>query len=193
MRFAHFLLLAWFMFAACSVHAKESSVYVPLNAPFCMTPPHPVASFYHARSLEVGECRSRARFRSLPLHLYVVSSDERSWIDLRAGKTIWSSEDEVVYEKENQFGHFPNVGKAPAEIWINPHGVASGMIFRVTAQSPDATLSAGGVSNISRLLVLGFRESGICFLGLARSNQAARGLLAKRTSCKRMLKEELLQ
>lgn len=192
MRFALFLRLACFMFAACSVHARESSVYVPLNIHSCMTPPHPVASFYHARSVEVGECRFRATFRSLPLHLYVVSSDERSWVDLRAGKTIWSSEDEVVYEKENQFGHFPNVGKAPAEIWINQHGVASGMIFRVTAQSPDAILSTGGISNVSRLFVLGFRESGICFLGIARSNQLARRLLAKRTACKRMLREELL-
>lgn len=42
------------------------------------------------------------------------------------GNRAWSSEDEVLYEKENQFGYFPNVGKAPAEIRMDDNGIAVG-------------------------------------------------------------------
>lgn len=66
--------------------------------------------------------------------------------------------------------------------------VNTGLIFRVTAQNPGQQLSNPGSSNVSRLFVAGFRNSGVCFLGLVGDNAAARNLLDTNVECKRMLK-----
>lgn len=70
-----------------------------------------------------------------------------------------------------------------------------GLIFRVTTQNSDPKVSTSGSSNVSRLFVVGFRESGLCFLGLARDNTSARNLSDLNYACKSMLeivKDKLL-
>lgn len=175
-----------------TAYGKEDSEYVSLQAQSCKVPDDLVIRHYLSRNLVVSECPTRAIVQSAPLKLFIVSTDERSWIDLAIGNTIWSSEDEVVYEKENQFGYFPNVGNAPAEIRMSDTGVVAGLIFRVTAQAPDARSANLGTSNVSRLFVIGLKKSGACFLGLASNNTMARKLLDSGAVCKRMLKTEQL-
>lgn len=194
MRFANSAVFIVLLCAPISIaFSKENSIYVPLEAQSCRVLNGPVNYRYLSRSLEVSECPTKIRIQSTILRLFVVSTDERSWVDLALGSTIWSSEDEVVYEKENQFGYFPNVGNAPVEIRMNDAGNAMGLIFRVTAQASNQEFSDLGISNISRLFVLGFKETGICFLGIARDNIMAHKLLDSGTVCKRMLKVEHLE
>jgi len=181
------------LIAANAVCSEIQSRYVSLQEKSCGTPSESVSNRYISRDLGVIECRAGVTVRSAPLSLFVVSSNERSWVDLVLGDTVWSSEDEIVYEKENQFGNFPNVDNAPAEIRMNSTGAAVGLIFRVTAQIPDHQSANLGASNVSRLFVLGFRESGICFLGLARDNTSARKLLDSSAVCRRLLKAERLR
>jgi len=172
-----------------TVHSQNKSEYVSLKADFCRPPAAAVRKNYLARGLTVSECPTKITVQSLPLQLFIVSTDERSWLDIVLGNTIWSTEEEIIYEKENQFGHFPNIGNAPAEIRMNSAGGA-GLIFRVTAQNSDLKSSTSGSSNVSRLFVVGFRDSGVCFLGLVRDNILARILLDSNEACKRMLKIE---
>ncbi|NOU23733.1 MAG: hypothetical protein HOO93_18440 [Methyloglobulus sp.] len=183
-------LLLVSMGAVCK---DTQSYYVPLQAESCRVPSEPVRHRYVSRDLGAVECRVWAKVQSAPSGLYVVSSNEHSWIDFVLSDKVWSSEDEVVYEKENQFGNFPNVSNAPAEIRTDRAGVAIGLIFRVTAQASDYHSLNPGASNVSRLFVLGFRKQGVCFLGLARDNIAARKLLDSGAICRRLLKAERLR
>lgn len=190
---ARTLMLASLLWFPGGVDSGEfRSQYVSLQAESCKAPSESVNQYYSSRDLSVIECQTGITVRLMPLTVLVVSSSERSWLDLVLGGTIWSSENEVVYEKENQFGYFPNVGNAPVEIRMS-RNEATGLIFRVTAQAPDRPLSGLGASNVSRLFVIGFRESGACFLGISNANTIARKQLDSRTVCKRMLEAGKLQ
>ncbi|MBX3639196.1 MAG: hypothetical protein KF888_01615 [Nitrosomonas sp.] len=172
--------------------ANESSLYVPIDASACNIPVDGMHARYSDHDLSVIECPANINLHALPLRLFIVSTEERSWIDLMLGNTLWSSEDEVVYEKDNQFGHFPNIGKTPVEIRTRNHN-AIGVIFRVKALAFENDAQKPHESRVSRLFVLGFRKSGLCFLGLTHENSTARHLLDSRTECIRMLKAESLQ
>lgn len=172
-------------------YSQLKTEYISLKPNSCKAPEEFVYDYYSSRGLVVSECSTNTKVQSTPLQLFVVSTDERSWIDLAIGNTIWSSEEEIVYEKENQFGYFPNVGNAKAELRISPVG-AVGLIFRITAQSPDQQLSNSKFSKVSRLFVISFRDSSVCFLGFTHNNTAARNLLDSNATCKRVLKKEKL-
>jgi hypothetical protein len=116
----------------------------------------------------------------------VVSSEERSWIDIAVGDTLWTTEDPIVYAPENQFGYFPNVGATPVELAMDGKQVPLGLILRVTAQDPNQQKQ--GSSNISRLFVFGFRKERVCFLGLTDNNVAARSFLQPDLNCRQLLK-----
>lgn len=192
MRLAIFAVLIALMIPFFNAaYSAPKTEYISLKPDSCKTPDDSVYDYYSSRGLIVSECSTNTTVQSLPLRLFIVSTDERSWIDLAIGNTIWSSEQEIVYEKENQFGYFPNVGHTPAELRTSPAG-AVGLIFRVTAQNIDQQLSNSGISSVSRLFVFSFRNSKVCFLGLTRSNTTARNLLDSDAACKRMLKNEKL-
>lgn len=173
-------------FSATPVSGKEYSQYVSLQPKSCKLPDASTLAWYHARDLAVSECPSKVTWQGAPVRLLVASSGERSWLDISVGNTIWSGEEEMVYEQENQFGHFPNIGHSPAEIRIGPAGI-TGVVVRVLAQDPES-LSVSGASGLSRLFVFGFMESGVCFMGLVRDNISARNLPDSGQNCKRMLK-----
>lgn len=175
--------------AACN---EVRSQYVSLQEKSCKKLSGFLNQHYISRDLVAIECPANVTVQSVPLRLFIVSSEGRSWIDLALGDTIWSSEDEVVSEKENQFGYFPNIGNTPAEIRIN-QTQTTGLIVRITAQNPEPRLSNLGASNTSRLFVFGFRDSGVCLIDLVRDNKMARDLLDSGVDCKRILKAKHLQ
>jgi len=162
------------------------NIYAPLADDNCFQPPSDVLNLYSNRGLGVVECRVKGSVA----RLFVVSSQERSWIDIAIGETLWSTEDQVAYAKENQFGYFPNVGVAPAELLVDQKNAPLGLIFRVTAQDPNQQKQ--GASNISRLFVFGFRKEGGCFLGLTDNNLAARAFLKTDVTCRQILKSSRL-
>lgn len=168
------------------------SHYISLEQKACRPLVGSMLTRYASQGLSVVDCPVVIATKPVPIGLLVVSSDERSWIELIMGDTAWSSEDEVVYEKQNQFGYFPNVGAAPAEILADSAGTAMGLIFRVTAQNPDRQSLNPGKANASRLFTLGFRKSGVCFLGITQDNTEARRLMESSTSCLRLLKSHSL-
>ena len=158
------------------------SSYVSLADANCFQPPRDTLHIYSARGLGVVECR----VKTTAMRLFVVSSEERSWIDIAVGDTLWTTEDPIVYAPENQFGYFPNVGALPVELAMDRKEVPLGLILRVTVQDPNK--QEQGSAKISRLFVFGFRKEGVCFLGLTDNNVAARSFLQTDVDCRQLLK-----
>ena len=172
--------------AACADSGVIESSYVSLADDNCFQPSGDTLHRYANSGLGVVECRVKNRV----IRLFVVSSEERSWIDIAVGDTLWSTEDPIVYAPENRFGYFPNVGIAPVELVVNKKQAPVGLIFRVTAQDPNQ--QEQGSANIFRLFVFGFRKEGVCFLGLADNNVAARSFLQADMICQQLLKSSRL-
>ncbi|MDD5277257.1 MAG: hypothetical protein PHR16_14400 [Methylovulum sp.] len=170
------------LLVACADSGATESSYISLGDDNCFQPPSDIRQLYTNRGLGVIECRVKKPVT----RLFVVSSQERSWLDIAVGDTLWSTEEQVVYAKENQFGYFPNVGIAPAELLVDQKEAFVGLIFRVTAQDPNR--QEQGIANISRLFVLGLRKEGVCFLGLANTNTEARSFLQIDVVCRQILK-----
>lgn len=168
--------------STCAESGVIESSYVSLADDNCFRPPSNTQHIYTSRGLGVVECR----VKNTAIRLFVVSSEERTWIDIGVGEKLWSTEDPIVYTQENQFGYFPNVGATPVELAVDQKQVPVGLIFRVTAQDPNQQKQ--GSSNISRLFVFGFRKEVVCFLGLADNNIAARSFLKKDAICRQILK-----
>jgi len=179
-----FLPLAWLSFAVVA-ETSERSQYVNLGQANCSTPKESDLLAYQAKDLGVVQCLDEKLGSGMPFRIYLVSSSERSWLDIYLGGTLWSSEDEVVYQQENQFGDFPNVATSPAELMRDGKGKPLGLIFRVTAQSQGIS----GKADLTRLVVLGFQNTSLCFLGLSQSNLDARELITKH-QCLRPLKRQ---
>ncbi len=171
--------------AACADSVVESS-YASLLDDNCFQPSGDTLYHYAKNDLGVVECRVKNK----EIRLFVVSSQERSWIDIAVGDMLWSTEDSIVYSSENQFGNFPNVGSTPVELVVNKKQVLVGFIFRVTAEDRDREDQSS--AKISRLFVFGFRKEGACFLGLTDDNSAARSFLQKGVNCRQQLKSSNL-
>lgn len=154
---------------ACS--AERTGLYTPLVATACAAPPPEIARVYAARDLGVEECSAPPPYR-----LFVVSSDARSWVDLRRNNVIWSTEQRVVYGQDVMaLGHFPNVGGSDVAEWrLNKKGEPVALIVRLRLVDParDAT----GGATVSRLIVIGLSEDAACDRGLATGNEEARRL-----------------
>lgn len=154
--------------------AESRSLYTPISSSGCAAPSPEVAKAYAVRDLAVEECPAPPPYR-----LFVVSSDARSWVDLRRNNHTWSTEQRVVYSREVlALGQFPNVAGSDVAEWrLNPHDKPHALIVRLRLASPSA--EARGAASISRLLVIRLSEDAACDLGLASSNEGARQLAEK--------------
>jgi hypothetical protein len=154
---------------ACA--AEKTSLYTPLAATDCDPPPPEIARVYAARDLRVEECQAPPPYR-----LFIVSSDARSWVDLRRNNVIWSTEQRVVYGQDVlALGHFPNIGGSDAAEWrLNKKGEPVALIVRLRLVDPARDATAG--ATVSRLMVIGLSEDRACDQGLAAGNEEARRL-----------------
>jgi hypothetical protein len=155
-----------------SAAAGADSRYTPLLAPDC----RPVAAGdrerYVARGLEADECPAPAGYR-----LFVVSDGARSWIDLDAGGRLWPGEDAVI--RGAPVGLMPNVAGAKVAEWrLDGAGTPRALIFRVTAQNPEAP-----DRNLSQLYIVGLGPGEPCLLGRVAGNEAARTLADTALGC----------
>ncbi|ACH39786.1 hypothetical protein Gbem_2782 [Citrifermentans bemidjiense Bem] len=159
------------------------SIYTSLKEEDCHNPPLAISAAYDADDLTVQECAAPKGWR-----LFVVSSEERSWVDISRGSFLWSTERAVVYE--NSFGLFPNVGSAVAEWMVAGDGRLSSLIFRISAQDPNLPVAGGNVRRVSRLLVIDLRDKEPTSCGLAKTNQEARNLAARGRLCREKLPQK---
>lgn len=162
------------------------SLYTSIKSTTCSKPPSSIAAAYDARGLSAQECPAPKGWR-----LFVVSSDERSWLEIARDHSLWSAEEEVVYR--NEFGHFPNLGAERVEWRTTKSGVLSALIFRISAQDPNRPASGPGAMNLSRLFVIGLASRTPRFCGTAKTNQEARVIADNATTCVTMLKERALR
>lgn len=168
------LLAAGLSFVGClpACSAERTNVYTPLAATACSAPPPEIARVYAARDLEVEECPAPPPYR-----LFIVSSDARSWVDLRRNNLVWSTEQRVVYGQDVlALGHFPNVGGSDVAEWrLDEKGEPVALIVRLRFVDPGRDATAG--ATVSRLLVIGLSADTACDLGLANTNEEARRLV----------------
>jgi hypothetical protein len=121
---------------------------------------------YRARGLSVQECPGSNGYKVL-----VVSSDERSWVDLvRADGTVWSAEEPVVYDRP--IGQFPNVDPTSLA-WIPSSGLPTALVFKVTAEQFDEP-----EQRIERWYVVRVQPPPTALVGRAQSAEEARALAA---------------
>ncbi|MFO1434360.1 MAG: hypothetical protein U1F76_30480 [Candidatus Competibacteraceae bacterium] len=154
----------------------QSSDYTSLKINECKKPSKAVVKTYASQGLAVLECPGLGGYR-----LFLVSSEERSWIDIARGKGRWSSEKDVVYQ--HQFGYFPNVASSALAEWRrNPAGQPVALIFRIAAQRPEADQNTPG-SLLSRLVVIRLDSKRPCVLGVVEDNESARTLADSARDC----------
>lgn len=100
--------------------------------------------------------------------LFLVSSEERSWLDIRGRDANWSAEQVVVYD--HPIGNFPNVGGTKVVEWQRCPGDRNWTLtFRVRAQSAD-----NANHSVSALYVVALGGGDIALAGRATTNAQAR-------------------
>lgn len=114
---------------------------------------------------------------------FIVSADDRSWIELFYDQSIWTTESKVVYES---FGHFPYVGGDYIEWRTNEAGNPQAVIFRVIAQDPNS------MGHISKFYVISLTEHTPSFCGIVKTNEEARGMTENLENCVEMLPNKQL-
>lgn len=140
----------------------DGSTYTSIATDACRAPEEGIRLSFEARGLGVHECAGAGVWRVL-----LVSSNERSWLELRSPGIAWSSEDAIVYD--SPIGLFPGVSDGERLEWRSAaDGEPSALIFNVTAQ--DAERPA---SRISRFFVAYLGEGGPCLIDRAPSRDAA--------------------
>ena len=120
------------------VAAMAEAIETRIDQQGCWAPDPETVAAYTRRGLGVQECLAPTGYR-----LFLVSSDARSWVDVRsAGSgTTWSGEHSVVYD--SPIGNFPNVAGNTVE-WRLESDRATALIFKVVAQGraePSQALS----------------------------------------------------
>ena len=99
--------------------------------------------------------------------VFLVSSDERSWLQFERGGMTWSAEQAIVYDEP--IGLFPGVDDAAGLQWrVTSRGAAVAVIVPVTAQRDVET-----TARASQRLIVRLGASGICLLGRAESDREA--------------------
>lgn len=171
---------------ALSLAGKNAAViaepiYTSVKEMDCKKLSNPIQKIYESQGLAVDECPAIDGWR-----LFVVGSEERSWIDLSKGEAIWSTSQQVVYSNKNQFGYFPNINseKASKVEWqtdLNKRAI--GLIFRIF------TVNGAVDKQMSRLFVIRLTESTPYFCGMANSNEEARKLADNLQMCTEALEK----
>jgi hypothetical protein len=156
--------------AAVAVHA-DSSTYTSVRPRDC-TSPADLAKSFADRNLGVQQCPAVG-----PWRLLLVSSQENTWIELRAPAVSWSAEQAIVYE--SPIGLFPTVGASPRIEWrLRAGGVPTALIVRVVATS-----RADAKTRVGRLLVIRLEPNRACVIGKVATNQQARALADGAARC----------
>ena len=158
--------------------ARAKTLYTSTEPSKCSSPSKQLIALYDAQGLDVQECKGPKGLKFL-----VVSTDERSWVDLQQGDQIWTTQDEVVYN--NRFGYFPNIGSGVVEWNVTSAGEPSSLIFRITAQDKRKGAPIG--ATVSRLFVISLRQNRPAFCGVATTNEEARALSNSSGKCRNRL------
>lgn len=157
---------------ACTpANSSDESLYTSVKEGDCRKLTTATAQFFESRGLSAEECDAPKGWR-----LFVVSSEERSWLELARDASLWSTEEQVVHK--NAFGHFPNIGAEKVEWRLTSTRTPAALIFRIGAQNPqniDKTLT--------RLFVLALKDSAPYFCGVAKTNEDARSMAENTVAC----------
>ena len=138
----------------------------------CTMPSSAVLAEFASQSLGVQQCPGAGGWIVL-----FVSSDERSWLELRRDGRRWSAEDDIVYR--SPIGLFPGIDEAfPLEWRGSRRTGAEAVIARVTAQASDDP-----TARVEAFYVIGLRGPSPCVLGRETTLATARTLADGERRC----------
>lgn len=159
--------------AQASASAQDaSSTYTSIAADACRAPAADVRAVFEDKDLGVQECPGVGAWRVL-----LVSSQERSWLELRSTGEIWSSEPAIV--REAPIGLFPNVNDGERLEWRTRGGAEPhALIFNVTAQDPEQP-----DRRVSRDFVVRLGGGTPCVIDRAPSRDTAIGVADAARGC----------
>lgn len=178
LRFVSGSLLGALLCISGASSAAPTSMFSKINTGACKKVPPKVAAVYDGLGLGAEECAAPGGWR-----MFLVSSDANSWLEIAHGKSLWTTEPNVVYE--NGFGQFPNLGGAVVEWRLAAKDSPAALIFRVSAQDPQR-LDKG--ATLSRLFVVAIVNNQPRFCGVVKTNEEARRLAGNSAQCNKGLK-----
>lgn len=159
------------IFMAFPLYAKEAVIYSSLKEADCRQPDPSVLALFEQRGVTAQQCPGVAG-----VLVFAVSSDANSWVEFGFGRSIWSSENSIVYQEPVR--SFPNLSGGKMEWHIAPNGQPEAVIFRISSQN-QRTLK----NSVSELVAFRFGKDAIYYCGAETTNLKARALLAKKEAC----------
>lgn len=165
--------------AADSFTFRNQHTSIDIDRNDCFTPPKHIVEYYDPQ--RVYECPAPKGW-----HLYKIYTNEREWLDIAHGRTVWSTHDTILNEPQNRFGNFPSLGDR-VEWRTTSFGEPNALIFRIIAQDPEID-----GPNLTRLFVIGLTNIGARFCGMTKSNQKAKEIADKAKNCSAVLPIETL-
>ncbi|MCM0084219.1 hypothetical protein L4X63_21790 [Geomonas sp. Red32] len=143
-----------------------------IDSSACKKLPQKIAVGFDKLGLYADECPAPTGWR-----LFLVVGGDRSWIDLGHDHSVWTTEQEVVYNDKNFFGFFPNVTSKQVEWVVDGNDAPIFLIFPVTAQDPQKA----GHSVLQYFVVT---TQGIPrFCGTAKTIKEAEKITGAKNSC----------
>jgi hypothetical protein len=151
--------------AACVSAQSTYSVYTPITDKRCSTPSASVMAVLVEHADTAQECQAPKGWR-----LFVVATNERSWIDIAQGHSLWTTEEEVV--QRNDFGDFPSVDGERVEWRMSKSKTPRALIFSVSAQEP-ASIGRVQMRQLTRFFVVDLTTGAARFCGTATTRKEA--------------------
>jgi hypothetical protein len=163
-------------FAAATVIAccaqPPRSVETSISPADCTAPAEEIAERYEQRDLGVQQCPAPDDWR-----LFLVSSNENTWVDLIGPGVTWSAERPIVYE--SPIGNFPSVGVPPTVEWRrDSSGRVAAIILGVTAQNRETF-----ETDRSAFYVVRLQPAAVCVIGRPATAEEARTLADSPKGC----------
>jgi hypothetical protein len=165
------IVFFYLLMQICLTAHADRIIYQPI--PNCLPPDKQLEIFYANKDLSAASCYQFGGWEVL-----AVSSDSNSWLDLKNGNKVYSTERAVVYDAADK--EFPNLADGKMEVHIKKTAI-SGIIFRVAY---GETLK-GSILHSIRL-----DAGGAYYCGKSNSNEKARALLAGGASCQMLPREK---
>jgi len=144
----------------------------------CEPPGKAMAAAYQQRDVTAKRCPAVDDWT-----IFVVYSEELSWLEIAKGSTLWSTQDQVV--QFSQFGRDPHVSSDGVE-WLPGSGPATTLIFHVSAQGDPTPRGPGKQS--SQLALVNLVGNAPRFCGYAKTITEAKAILEKKDICTGALK-----
>jgi hypothetical protein len=154
--------------SACVSTKMLTSVSTPITSKWCSKPIDSIVTVLTESADFALECPAPNGWR-----LFIIGTEDRSWIGIAKGRSYWTTEDEVIQPDRNYFGDGPSVMGGESVEWrISKSNTPNALIFSVFAQDPKSAAPAQ-LHTISRFFVVDLTTGAARFCGMVKTRKEA--------------------